>query len=600
MPNRVCLIQLVRFGDIVSVLPIAKHLHDSGKEVHMMVHVSFKPILRAVSYVRMHEYHGLHRSVAGAIHNVKALGFKDDEIIATQADGNPVSVAAENYQLSQWVRAGMETRFHDLPLVFDRRDTKNEEAITRQYVPTHDGRPLLAYCLEGTSSKYLNDRDQRKWIEDTFAPTHRLLDLGILKLDTPQLLLPLLEKADCLLTIDTLPLHLAYATKTPTLVMSRFSTPDGQPSVYYNSEPRSHWVYRCPYADSVKLETRKEMERVIREKDFAPGRMLRNVEATPAPVEVKVSTGRQTNEKLTTIPGKVTRMDLSRGSFNAGMVALPESDKFVMVYRPSETTFMGCLLDAGFSVIPKSSLQFRFGGGTDPRLVWVGRKLLMVYSALGANNVDCIMGGVIMDLDVSKKFIEPARFRISPPSPTRQKNWMPFVSGGRIMLISSVNPHEIYELQEFRDGKCPLVSESPWKSPWIDSQIMRGNAPPVQLADGNWLGTFHTVTKDGKMHYYDNGCYVFSGKPPFNVLRCANRTYLKAEDAIEPHFRKAGLITVAYPVGMVRQDNRLLISYGDNDSSCKILECSVKDMLDTTVEVVEPGRKTIEREAVMA
>ena len=69
------------------------------------------------------------------------------------------------------------------------------------------------------------------------------------------------------------------------------------------------------------------------------------------------------------------------------------------------------------------------------------------------------------------------------------------------------------------------------------------------------------------------------------MLKCANRTYLKAEDAVEPHFRKKGLIQVCFPVGMTRKNNDLLISYGDNDSSVKILKTTVEDMLKTTIDV---------------
>jgi predicted GH43/DUF377 family glycosyl hydrolase len=88
----------------------------------------------------------------------------------------------------------------------------------------------------------------------------------------------------------------------------------------------------------------------------------------------------------------------------------------------------------------------------------------------------------------------------------------------------------------------------------------------------------------GKFHY-DNGCYLFSGKPPFNVLKCANRTYLPAEAACEKHFRKANEIVCIFPVGMIYEKNKVIISYGDNDTLVKIVEYDLEDLLDTMVDV---------------
>jgi predicted GH43/DUF377 family glycosyl hydrolase len=274
------------------------------------------------------------------------------------------------------------------------------------------------------------------------------------------------------------------------------------------------------------------------------------------------------------------------GSFNPGLTALPDSDRLITVYRPDELSFAACLLDKDLNVVPNSHFAMGITNCADPRLVWVGSKLLMVYSSTDlSSHTECIRGAVLMDRAVSCAFIKPLPFRISPPSTTRQKNWMPFVVDGRVYLTASVRPHEIYELTDFADNYCRLVVSTPWQSPWFNHYFKRGNTNPVQLEDGNWLGTFHTVMKVDKMHYYDNGCYVFSGQPPFNVLRCANRTYLRAEDAVAPHFRKAGQITVNFPVGMVRQGNCLLISYGDNDSACRVLDTTVEAMLATTLEV---------------
>ena len=146
----------------------------------------------------------------------------------------------------------------------------------------------------------------------------------------------------------------------------------------------------------------------------------------------------------------------------------------------------------------------------------------------------------------------------------------------------------IYELKIISNNE--IICEKRWKTnwyhPWFYKEFLRGNTNAVQMEDGNYLSTFHTVMRLGKsMHYYDNGFYVFEGKPPFKVLECANKTYLPAEDAIEPHFRKKNSITVCFPVGMVLEKDRILVSYGDNDSCVKILSTNLESVNHTLIKV---------------
>lgn len=305
---------------------------------------------------------------------------------------------------------------------------------------------------------------------------------------------------------------------------------------------------------------------------------IKKPETTPPPITPRVS------KKLTSLitPTNVIRLPLKHGCFNAGLIEF--ENEYVCVYRPDEYSFAAVILNSDLE-ISSTIHKFKITNCADPRLIWNNNKLFMIYSSTDESiKKECIRGTIIMDLEKSKQFIQNEPFRVSPPGVTREKNWMPFEYENEIYLIASINPHIIYKLN--KNNEAEKVYETKWISPWFNSEFLRGNTNAVRLPNGNYLSTFHTVEKMNKsMHYYDNGCYVFEGKPPFKVLKCANRTYLKAEDAVEPHFRKKGLIQVCFPVGMLRKDNNLLISYGDNDSSVKILKTTVEDMLQTTIDV---------------
>lgn len=291
---------------------------------------------------------------------------------------------------------------------------------------------------------------------------------------------------------------------------------------------------------------------------------------------------------LTSLLNRHVRLDLPHGCFNAGLVEHRfRPGHYICVYRPDEVSFTACVLLPDLTIEPGSQRPLGMTNCADPRLLWLPNdKLLMVYSSHGGSPIqrECVRAAVIME-PIGQSFSVQDCFRISPPSEGREKNWMPFLYKDRIFLVASVRPHLIYELSEIGRFAQPY-SESDWRTPWFNQEMKRGNTNIIQLDDGNYLGTFHTVQKpDERMHLYDNGFYVFSGRPPFQVIRCSDRTYLPAEAAVEPYFRKAGLIRVCFPVGMVREGQRVLISYGDNDSSVKIMETTLSEILATTVPV---------------
>ena len=47
-----------------------------------------------------------------------------------------------------------------------------------------------------------------------------------------------------------------------------------------------------------------------------------------------------------------------KGSFNPGLVKVPNSTDFIMVYRPDEYNFIGCILDSNFNIYKNSYFRF--------------------------------------------------------------------------------------------------------------------------------------------------------------------------------------------------------------------------------------------------
>lgn len=291
---------------------------------------------------------------------------------------------------------------------------------------------------------------------------------------------------------------------------------------------------------------------------------------------------------LTTIPSKIIRLDLPEtGSFNAGILDL--GNKILCVYRSNEYEFIACFLNYEYKVIDDFYYKFKMYGVTDPRIIRTpDNKVLMSYSMKFDNcNTESIAGTIIMDLSKSDtEIFEDKTIRISPKEIiSRQKNWMPFVHEKKLYFIANIHPHEIYEVHTGSIIKSQKKYITSFKNKWFMQTGLRGNTNAVLLPNGNYLTTFHTVARDRNLHYYDNGFYIFEGKPPFKITHMSEKTYLKAEDATEPHYRKSGLILCAFPVGMILKENKVVISYGDNDSCVKILESSLDDVMSMMVEV---------------
>jgi len=111
-----------------------------------------------------------------------------------------------------------------------------------------------------------------------------------------------------------------------------------------------------------------------------------------------------------------------------------------------------------------------------------------------------------------------------------QKNWLPFVVGGKLHVSYSLCPHVVLRC-ELDGGVCRKVYETALAN---CNPSMRGGAPPVSMGGGIMLGVAHTTRnfttsmKGGRLYaFYEHFLYLQSAKRPFDLL------------AISPAFRFA-------------------------------------------------------------
>lgn len=268
--KKTAFIQLGSNGDLCSLLPCFKHHADAGKTVHVFTRPQYAAVLGGVSYATAVPCPNRFDAEWKAIEQQCLHEY--DEVFVPQVSGNDRRTrrAVDNYQCSHWERCGLLDQFHDLPTIFDRRDAQGEAEALKEWMPEPDGRDLLAYNLSGVSSPYAHADEQRAWISDAFGESHRLIDLGAMHLKKIRHLLPFLEQASALITVDTATVHLAHATMTPTVVF----WPE---NVFPRSEPRRNWIYACTHDESIGAARREDIYDIIRLKDYRQNRYCRNI-----------------------------------------------------------------------------------------------------------------------------------------------------------------------------------------------------------------------------------------------------------------------------------------------------------------------------------
>lgn len=202
-------LQLGRTGDILNILP-ACHWHwvQSGKPTRVISDISYVGLFDGCSYIEpiaapFQDFRAVRDAKLWAYGN----GIKD--VIVTQVRGHnwQPPQTSESYALDSRMRCEVPDEAWEQPIVFDRRDATREAALLVQTEPRE---PLVLFAGKGFSSPFKDAQTLRGMLAYSAQGCH-VLDISNLKCRRIFDLLALYERAACLVTIDSAPLHLAAA-----------------------------------------------------------------------------------------------------------------------------------------------------------------------------------------------------------------------------------------------------------------------------------------------------------------------------------------------------------------------------------------------------
>jgi len=226
-------VSLRRAGDIIALLPILKHISAKNRApVELVVHSDFLPLLDGVSYIKPVPWSGsweepLHAAATHKAVNAQVFG-----------KGVPRPKAGMNFVNTAWEMLGF-TWDRYTPLDLDRRDYQREERLAAQVFKT--GKPKLLVKLQGFSSPFKDAGFVLTSLNQQFGETAEVVNLDEVKAERLYDLIGLMDRADCMVSIDTATLHLCRASKCPVVAFVNGGVFGSSPSV-------GNVVRRVPYS----------------------------------------------------------------------------------------------------------------------------------------------------------------------------------------------------------------------------------------------------------------------------------------------------------------------------------------------------------------
>lgn len=237
-----CFVHLGRYGDLMIMMPLWKKLQErDGIAPVVVVCAEFADLFEGASYINPWPVQNfnwfadvkLARKIAEHWFGEVVVPKWWDEPgrkprfenpwenrITLLHQGHHIEVgesAWKSFMLSQWVETGHTLQeLVDWPLVFDNRSPAREESLGKRVSSWK--RPVVLYNFTGISNRCPFEPEiigaARK-----FSDRLELVNLGGVRAERIYDLLGLYDRALCLITGDTSTLHLAAASKVPTIAL---------------------------------------------------------------------------------------------------------------------------------------------------------------------------------------------------------------------------------------------------------------------------------------------------------------------------------------------------------------------------------------------
>ena len=227
-------VSLRRAGDIIALLPALKHLSKT-KRVSLVVHKEFAGLLDGVDYVTPILWQGDWEEPLKAA--------KEHRAVNAQVFGKGVNTnrVGTNFVRAAWNAIGLNWSRY-LPLDVPRRKPILTTGTLGSFI---EGRPIILVKLNGFSSPFPYEKLVKDAIHQRYGSKAIIVDLDAVRFDSIYGMIYLMDMADCLVSSDTVTLHLCRGSKCPVIAFVNDTEFGGSPAV-------GNVVLRMPYRDVQK------------------------------------------------------------------------------------------------------------------------------------------------------------------------------------------------------------------------------------------------------------------------------------------------------------------------------------------------------------
>lgn len=518
-------VMLGKHGDILSALPFVHHeFKITGQKPTLIVAREYSSMIARLNYLVPVVWNNGWRDLREPIRAAKQ-NFSRVLVPQIYGDGFPIQHRHPSWQYDQWDRVGMLDKWDTLPLVLPRN----------RKVPVPKV-PFVIFADYSESSPFPYKEELALLIKEIF-PRHKLIRTSEFKMDKLLDFLPLYDRADLVVTVETAHLHLSKATDTPVIAFSM-----DKPSVWHGSAWSKRFKFHVRYGE---YELRKP--EVIRA-------MMDAINNTSEPrIEIQ-----KTNHP---------------GGFNMGIIW--HRDELLKSHRYYPHSGWQTRLAINDEPVEFSHVQssegvedmrlFHFKGNlmaswVVSRAVGAQWRCVVEYGPLAHDEKGWRVGQVFRPVYLGNDFS------------TMQKNWVFFEHDSQLYAIYGIkNGNQVVLKIEGNNVLNEYLSTAP-KWPWGE---MRGGA--MVLLHGNYLRVFHSRTEQGRDYRYYMGVLMMEAFPPFKVFKVSNHPILAGNEEYDPANKRCKRNCVL-PFGIVREGDDFKIGMGLNDMKSAIVSVKENEM----------------------
>lgn len=220
-------------GDVLSILCcLQAEYRETGIKPSLIVAKEYAALPRALPWLSVEEFEGSFEFIGNAIRWAKRFGKIDFLPQMSGVGYPPPSRKHPSFQYDQWDRMGRLHQWASLTLELPR--------TAGAKIPDQ---PFILLSDHSQSSPFASIEDLYESIQKTF-PSHSIVRCSTIRLPLLTGLLTLMDAADLIVAIDSAPLHLSRACKTPVIALVT-----DQPSTWHGSAWHPRFSLHVRYSD---------------------------------------------------------------------------------------------------------------------------------------------------------------------------------------------------------------------------------------------------------------------------------------------------------------------------------------------------------------